>query len=155
MFHTKNESTEINGRTIEIVVVGFEDKIAINVHSGGKIGKMYYVSLQSSSVAQLHPVGMEDGASFSSDDDEQQLLFPLPELTPIPLVGADTDDTSGRLYSTLIASMVSRQAPEENRTVVVGLGGDIGPRNDHESVTKEHRRELLEVIRLVQKCKVW
>ncbi|KAA8905658.1 hypothetical protein TRICI_005264 [Trichomonascus ciferrii] len=153
MFLTKDIGEEINGRRIHVVVVGFEDRISVNVHSEGRIGRMYYVSLQSSNIPQLHPVGFEDGGSFASESTETE-LFPLPHLTPVPLIGSDIDDTSGRLYSTLIASMISRQSPEENRTVVVGLAGDIGPR-EGASVTKDHRKELLDIIKLVQQCKVW
>jgi hypothetical protein len=77
-------------------------------------------------------------------------LDPLPFLDATPLYG---DNDINRLYAIQIASVIVKHSPEENRGVVVGVG-TIGPKSG-EPVTKEHRAELVEVVRLVEECRVW
>lgn len=100
------------------------------------------------------------------DDDHNDSLLPLPHLTPMPLVGGsssyDLSDVQSRIYAAQIASVVARQAPQERRQVVVGLAADLGHAGGKgadfgaaEVVTQEQRREFLEIIRLVQLCRVW
>lgn len=82
----------------------------------------------------------------------------LPHLTPMPLIGggsaAASDWDTGSLYSAQIASMVAKQAPEDRRVVVVGLGPELGPRPGQE-LDVRHRREFLEVVKLVEAARVW
>lgn len=100
------------------------------------------------------------------DDDHNDSLLPLPHLTPMPLLGGsssyDMSDIQSRIYAAQIASVVARQAPQDRRQVVVGLAADLGhtkksSSDDHASleVSQEQRREFLEIVRLVQLCKVW
>uniref|UniRef100_A0A060SXD5 ARAD1A08514p n=1 Tax=Blastobotrys adeninivorans TaxID=409370 RepID=A0A060SXD5_BLAAD len=145
---SKSAQGKVDDQTLDVVVIGFADKISVMIYGDGRLGKLYYVPL-SATVSQLHPVGMEDGPR-----DQQVDMFPLPHLTPMPLIGADSNDIQGRLYASQVASTISRQSPEEKRTVVIGLGPDIGPRVD-EPITAHHRKQLVEVIRLVEQCRVW
>ncbi|ANB14375.1 hypothetical protein AWJ20_1963 [Sugiyamaella lignohabitans] len=148
---SKTKSIELqDGHIIDVVTVGFEDKISVMVNYDGRIGKIYYVPLLASSTSHL--------ANYENRDDDgnpENDLLPLSHLTPMPLVGGSSDhDVQGRLYASMIASIVSRQSPDENRTVLVGLGTSIGPRPDEE-ITIEHRKQLLEIVKLVQECRVW
>lgn len=89
------------------------------------------------------------------EDDHNDMLLPLPHLTPMPLIGGSQEsDVHGRIYAAQIASIISRQAPSDRRQVVVGLGVDIGPR-PNEDLSDDHRKEFLEVVRLTQLCQVW
>ena len=58
-----------------------------------------------------------------SSTDENRLL-PMPQLTPKPLLGASTSEreTVGQLYATQIASALFTTNPQENRTLLIGLG---------------------------------
>jgi proteasome assembly chaperone 3 len=51
-------------------------------------------------------------------------MLPLAHLTPKTLLGAGGEqrETLGHLYASQIASVIATRNPEENRTVVVGLG---------------------------------
>jgi proteasome assembly chaperone 3 len=51
-------------------------------------------------------------------------MLPLGHLTPKTLLGAGGEqrETLGHLYASQIASVIATRNPEENRTVVVGLG---------------------------------
>lgn len=59
----------------------------------------------------------------SSSDGEDSLL-PSTHLTPTTLLGGSTSEreTIGQLYATQIASAIVMKDPQEQRTVVVGLG---------------------------------
>lgn len=58
--------------------------------------------------------------AISSDND----LLPVAHLSPKTLLGGSTleRETIGQLYATQIASSIAAKEPQENRTVVLGLG---------------------------------
>lgn len=150
-------------KTLDVVTLGFEDKIVVLIHSNGRISKMYNVPLLASPVPShiLSLPGSGLGSYHGDDDDNyddqggMDEFLPLPHLTPMPLIGgSQEDDIQGRIYATQIASMIARQAPEDRRIVVVGLGPDIGPRPGQD-VELSHRKEFLQVIKLAQECRVW
>lgn len=145
---TKRASAVINGRPVDVVTLAFANKIQVSVWSKGKIGKVLSVQLFPDVVTV---VGMQESTLESSDDTS---LLPLPHLTPIPMMGVGPNDIQARLYATLISSIISRQSPEDTRKVVVCLGVDIGPQAEAE-VTDNDRKELLEVVKLVEQCRVW
>lgn len=135
---------------LTVVTISFADKFSIMVYKKGKIGKIYNVPLSSAVTGYSF-----NTSNNENENDEDESLFPLPHLTPQALLGAgNSDDIQGQLYSTQIASIVSRQSPDENRTVVVGLASDIGPK-ENSQITQDHKKELLTIIKLVQECRVW
>lgn len=71
-------------------------------------------------------------------------LLPLTHLTPRTLLGGGGDEreSSGQLYAVQIASHLARRNPEEQRTLLVGLG-IAKPKPDRES--------FFDLIELVQK----
>ncbi|CAN6672544.1 hypothetical protein TRVA0_046S00848 [Trichomonascus vanleenenianus] len=145
----KAASGEVGGKTFDVVTVATEDQINVMIYTNGKLGRMFIVPLLASTVQSVHTIGGDE------EDSGQDMLTPLPHLTPMPLVGGGGDrDVAGKLYAAIVASLVSRQAPQEKRKVMVALGPGVGPRPD-EDITKNHRKELLEVVRLVQQCRVW
>lgn len=64
--------------------------------------------------------------SFSSQEpgEGEADLLPLPHLTARTLLGASNEDreTTAQLYATQIASSILAKRPDENRTLLVGLG---------------------------------
>jgi hypothetical protein len=120
--------------------MAFDNKITVMVHSNGRIARVYSVGLT---------LQVTDH-QYEQDDD----LMPLTHLNASSLLGgAKDDDIQGKLYCTQIASLISRQAPEESRTVVIGLGPGVGLIGDE--VTESDRMQFLEIIRLVQESRVW
>lgn len=55
--------------------------------------------------------------------DENRLL-PMPHFTPKTLLGGSTSEreTVGQLYATQIATAITMKNPQENRTILIGLG---------------------------------
>ena len=51
-------------------------------------------------------------------------LLPMPHLNPKTLLGGSTSEreTIGQLYAAQIASAIATKDPQENRTVLLGLG---------------------------------
>lgn len=131
-------SGEFGGNKYDVVSRSFRDTIQIFVHKNSKISKVFR--------CQLTPLA--GGAPLTR---ETEII--LPGITPEPLVGTSLEDASGSLYASLIASLVSRQSPDEARVVIIGLGA-VGPRSTTE-IGPDHREELLFVTKLVQKSCVW
>lgn len=162
--------TNSKPKNLDVVTVGFEDKISIMAYTNGRISKLYYVPLLASPVPThlLNPLSSsaytssgggdyDDDGNFIEDGQDDTSFLPLPYLTPMPLLGASATEDGGdwgSIYAAQIASLVARQAPEDRRIVVVGLGPDVGPRPGQE-VELEHRREFLEVVKLVEASRVW
>lgn len=69
----------------------------------------------------------------------------MAHLTPRTLLGGSTSDreTIGQLYATQIASAVTARNPQENRTVIVGLGL---------SKLEANRQAFYDTIDLVMAC---
>ena len=72
-------------------------------------------------------------------------LLPMPHLTPKTLLGGSTNEreTIGQLYATHIASAIATKDPQENRTVLVGLGL---------SHSKADREVFFDLLELAMKC---
>lgn len=131
----KHVEQELNGSSYSVVATGYPDVIHILVHKNDKINKMFR--------CQLYP---QPGGVHPDTD-------LVAGVTPEALVGANNDDIAGQLYAEMIGSLILKQNNNEFRSLVLGLG-DIGPRSNHD-ITKEHRQELLHVIKLVQQASVW
>jgi proteasome assembly chaperone 3 len=71
-------------------------------------------------------------------------LLPLPHLTPRTLLGGGGEEREslGQLYAVQIASHIVRRNPEEQRTLLVGMGF-IKP--------KQSREAFFDLIELIQK----
>lgn len=164
-----NSNSSGKTKSLDVVTIGFEDKISIMAYTNGRISKLYYVPLLASPVPThlINPMSSsaytsgggggdyDDDGNFVEDAQDDTSFLPLPYLTPMPLLGASTAETDwGSIYAAQIASLVARQAPEDRRIVVVGLGPDVGPRPGQE-VEMEHRKEFLEVVKLVEASRVW
>jgi hypothetical protein len=78
-------------------------------------------------------------------------LLPLNHLTPVSVLGASPDDTEGRIYAVLIASLICRQSPDERRLIVVGMAHDLGGAR----VADENREMVVDVLQMVDECRVW
>ena len=76
------------------------------------------------------------------DDDT---LLPMPHLTPKTLLGGSSTEreTMGQLYATQIASVIATKNPQENRTLLVGLGL---------SNTRANRETFFDMLDLVTSC---
>lgn len=77
-------------------------------------------------------------------------LDPLPFLDACALYG---ENDISRFYAIQIASTIVKECPEENRDAVIAIG-PVGP-SPGQPISKENREQLLEVVRLVQQCRVW
>ncbi|KAK9464932.1 hypothetical protein V1512DRAFT_249620 [Lipomyces arxii] len=143
---SKQSVREIGGHRVDVVTYGFADKIVILVSRDGNLGKMYNVPLISSAAPQLFSFdnSFNDGDVFS--------LLPLNRLTPIPMLGASSDDIEGRIYAAQIASLICRQSPEERRLVVIGMAHAHNP---SDTITTSSRMEFIDILNLVGKCRVW
>lgn len=81
---------------------------------------------------------------------------PQPDLDSLPFLDATAlygDNEISRLYAVQIASLIVKQSPEESRGVLVGIG-IVGPALNEE-ITRQHRTEMVEIVRLVEACQVW
>lgn len=144
---SKHSTGSVNGKQLDVVSVGFADKISIMVYSrDGRLGKLFSVSLSALSAANAEVPKLPG--------QDENYLLPLPNINPVALMGSDANDVQGRLYASTISSLVARQSPQERRNLVIGVAYDLGPREDEE-IEKHHRQELLEVVKLVQEARVW
>lgn len=159
LYPVKNAQGEVDGVKISVSVSGFQDKIVVMVWTDGKIGRMLTVGLSPS----LTGIGNAIRRDLDQPDADSEALDMMPSshLDVKPLIGSSSQyDSAGPLFASMIASVVSKQAPAEPRSLVVGLGPHIGPKpgNQNDSdfgITNVHRQQLLEVVRLVQQCRVW
>ena len=69
----------------------------------------------------------------------------MSHLTPKTLLGGSTSEreTIGQLYATQVASIIATKDPQENRTVLLGLGLDQ---------VEASRTMFYDTIELVLKC---
>ena len=130
----KNATKVFENVEYTVVAQSYIDVISIMIYKGERLSKMFE--------CQLFP---QPGGVVSNE-------MILPNLAPTPLVGTSQEDSAGQLFTSAIASMISRQSPDDTRKVVVGMG-PLGPRNNEPS--QMDRRELLFVIELVESCRVW
>lgn len=131
----KDKTEEFRGVKYTVTAQSFDDAISIMVYKNDKCGRVFE--------CQLFP---QPGGVLSIE-------LILPGLTPRPLLGSNLEDTAGSLYSSVIASMVMRQSPNDTRKLVIGLGA-VGPRAGRAPEPND-REELLFVTKLVESCRVW
>ncbi|KAK9329264.1 hypothetical protein V1520DRAFT_356145 [Lipomyces starkeyi] len=143
---TKQVVRHISGKRVDVIAYSFADKIMILVSQNGNLGKMYYVPLVTSPSVQPYSYDM-----LPTDAGDDYALLPLNHLTPVSVLGASPDDTEGRIYAVLIASLICRQSPDERRLIVVGMAHDLGG----ESVTDENREMVVDVLQMIDECRVW
>ncbi|KAK9365750.1 hypothetical protein V1509DRAFT_632009 [Lipomyces kononenkoae] len=143
---TKQAVRHIACKRVDVIAYSFADKIMILVSQNGNLGKMYYVPLVASSSVRPYSHDM-----LPTEDGEDYALLPLNHLTPVSVLGASPDDTEGRIYAVLIASLICRQSPDERRLVVVGLAQGLGG----DSITDQNREMLMDVLEMVGECRVW
>lgn len=76
-------------------------------------------------------------------------------LDPKFLLGSANDPRGeiAQLYALQIASQIARQNPRENRTLLVGMG--LTGRLASDYTSEEARSLLLNVIEIVNECRVW
>ncbi|KAK0752171.1 hypothetical protein B0T18DRAFT_363150 [Schizothecium vesticola] len=130
---SRREVGLVDGIETEVTKTSFSDKIMITLSQGGRLAQWIQVPLSESSAANmdmaLPPV--------SSD-------LPSVHLTPRTLIGGGSEDreTLGQLYASQIGSFIALQNPQEERTLLLGLG--------LEKATST-REGFFDVIELVQK----
>ncbi|KAK7206808.1 hypothetical protein BZA70DRAFT_115206 [Myxozyma melibiosi] len=146
---TRQSVRMISGVRVDVVVYSFADKIMVLVSQNGRLGKMYYVPLASS--ASLSAFAFGSGTNPGGEDEYS--LLPLTHLTPTPVLGSSADDVEGRIYAVQVASLVSRQSPDERRTVIVGMAAT--KREATEDLDDAHRSLFLDVLAMVAECRVW
>ncbi|KAK9239358.1 hypothetical protein V1525DRAFT_398592 [Lipomyces kononenkoae] len=143
---TKQAVRNISGKRVDVIAYSFADKIMILVSQNGNLGKMYYVPLVASPSVQPYSHELRP-----TEDSEDYALLPLNHLNPVSVLGASPEDTEGRIYAVLIASLICRQSPDERRLVVVGMPQGLGG----DSVTDKDREMLMDVLQMVGECRVW
>ncbi|KAK9459273.1 uncharacterized protein V1516DRAFT_679464 [Lipomyces oligophaga] len=141
---TKQTTRYVHGSRVDSIIYGFIDKILVSVAVDGRLGKMYYVPLTASPSINAF-------SYVEADDEDDYSLLPLTHLTPMGLIGAPPDDAEGRMYAVQIASLISRQAPEERRTVVVSLA----PMKYGQMTTEQQREMFLTIVEMVGECRLW
>ncbi|KAK1833329.1 hypothetical protein QBC39DRAFT_346531 [Podospora conica] len=130
---SKREVGLVDGIETEITKTSFSDKILITLSQGGRLAQWIQVPLSESSAANMEmPI-----PALSSD-------LPSVHLTPRTLIGGGNEDreTLGQLFASQIGSFITLQNPQEERTLLLGLG--------LEKATST-REGFFDVIELVQK----
>jgi len=131
---TRTAGGELHGHEYSVVTRAYADAIHVLVHKDEKVGRMFKCQLYPQPQGVPH-----DGL--------------LAGVTAERLVGGSAEDISGNLYTEMIASLILKQAPDESRLLILGLG-NVGPRTN-EDISPTHREELLFVIKLAQESSVW
>lgn len=115
-FPAKRQETSgvVNGTATEIARVDFADKILMTISQGGRLSHWVQVPLEGSS----------SGVVDMTLPNMKQSLLPSTHLTPRTLIGAGGEkrETLGQLYAAQIASQIALRAPDDRRTLVLGLG---------------------------------
>ncbi|KAI8960537.1 hypothetical protein F5Y11DRAFT_263213 [Daldinia sp. FL1419] len=129
---SKAATGTIDGIPTEASVVLFSDKILVTLSQEGRLSQWIQVPLSAPS-----PASVEMALANSN-------LLPLSHLTPKTLLGGGGEEreSQAQLYAVQIASHISRRSPEEQRTLVVGLGL---------RTLKPEREAFFDVLELVQK----
>ncbi|KAL2268577.1 hypothetical protein VTJ83DRAFT_3423 [Remersonia thermophila] len=104
----------VKGVLTEVESVSFSDKIVITVSQGGRLGQWIQVPLSAPSAATVEMA--LPGAGLGA--------LPSAHLTPRTLIGGGGEDreTLGHLYASQIASHLALRDPNDNRTLMLGLG---------------------------------
>jgi len=130
---TKQAAGLVDGTHTEVCTTYFSDKIMITITQNGSLAQWVRLSKHAACQPDLFrwqiQVPLESSnipltnlplPSSTNDDD----LLPMPHLNPKTLLGSSTleRETIGQLYATQIASSIATKDPQENRTVLLGLG---------------------------------
>ncbi|KAH8888734.1 hypothetical protein GQ53DRAFT_653482 [Thozetella sp. PMI_491] len=109
---SKKATGLVNGAPTEVSSMSFSDKIVITISQEGRLAQWIQVPLSAPSSATVDMALPGAGA------------LPSTHLTPKTLVGAGGEDrnTVGQLYAAQIASHLSLRNPEDQRTLLLGLG---------------------------------
>ncbi|KAG6054340.1 hypothetical protein E4U17_003880 [Claviceps sp. LM77 group G4] len=131
---SRQASGIVNGIETQVTSLGFSDKIVITISQEGRLAQWIQVPL----------ISPPDGLVELPLPSTGQGVLPLTHLTATTLLGSGGDDreTLGHLYAGQIASHVSLVAPDDRRTLILGLGL---------SNSKAERTEFFDLIDLVKK----
>ncbi|KFH46663.1 hypothetical protein ACRE_025490 [Hapsidospora chrysogenum ATCC 11550] len=123
----------------QITRLDFSDKILLTISQRGRLSQWIQVPLTGSS-AGLVDMTLPTATTHS--------LLPSTHLTPKTLLGGGGEDreTLGQLYAAQIASQVSLRAPDDRRTLILGLGLEGAGAG---SVQREAFYDLLELAQRV------
>ncbi|KAG5438722.1 hypothetical protein PCANB_002442 [Pneumocystis canis] len=129
----------INGQHVEIFVQGFLDCILVIITIRGSVSEWISISLNS-----VMPILRDP---FIKENDELPLLY----LSPKFLLGTSHLPYSdlARMYASQIATKIVRNSPQEQRTVLVGLGLDWKQPMDAQ------RHLYSQIMEMLVLCKVW
>ncbi|KAM7219932.1 hypothetical protein V8F06_004618 [Rhypophila decipiens] len=131
---SKHTTGEVNGVPTEITSTSFSDKIMITISQGGRLAQWLSVPLSAPSSASVDMGPIEAGASS----------LPSNHLTPKTLLGGGSEDreTLGQLYASQMASFLALRNPEDQRTLLLGLGMET---------VQGGRESYFDILELVQK----
>lgn len=130
---TKQAAGLVDGIHTEVRTIGFSDKIMVTITQNGSLAQWVCLSHHAACQPGLFrwqiQVPLERSKipstnlllPSSTHDDE---LLPMPHLNPMTLLGSSTleRETIGQLCATQIASSIATKDPQENRTLLLGLG---------------------------------
>ncbi|KAF5099064.1 hypothetical protein D0Z03_001097 [Geotrichum reessii] len=161
----KSITSDVNGIKYDVVTTGFSDRISVMVHSNGLVSRIAYVPLLAAPTPApvfSDPAAAYNGHGSDYDDDGNYIgqennevnddFLPLPYLTPMVAMGHGDPFVS--TYAAQIASLIARQAPDDRRIVMIGLGPHVGPK-PNEDLEPVHRKQFLEIIKLIEQSRVW
>ncbi|TGO74932.1 hypothetical protein BELL_0246g00010 [Botrytis elliptica] len=152
---SKTASAKVNGIDTNVSCLYFADKILITITQGGRLGQWMQVPLTSASPTSydtsipLPSAANESGDAYGNGNGNGNgnMILPLEHLTPRTLLGAGGEkrERIGHLYASQIGSMILGRDPEERRTVLVGLGLELGEKEAREG-EREGYFDLLELV---------
>ncbi|KAK0651806.1 hypothetical protein B0T16DRAFT_404717 [Cercophora newfieldiana] len=110
---SKQVAGTVNSVQTEVSRVNFSDKIVITVSQGGRLAQWVQVPLSAPSSASVEMALPGTGSTL-----------PSTHLTPKTLLGGGGEEreTLGQLFAGQIASLLTLRDPEEQRTLLLGLG---------------------------------
>ncbi|EAA31960.1 hypothetical protein GE21DRAFT_7381 [Neurospora crassa] len=103
----------VNGVETEVSSMNFSDKIMVTISQGGRLAQWVQVQLAAPSSASVDMALPGAGS-----------LLPSEHLTATTLLGGGNAEreTMGQLYASQIASLLTLRNPNEQRSLLLGLG---------------------------------
>lgn len=158
IIRTKQAAKEVNGQHVEVLVMGYSDRIMIHVTTEGKLGQLvapfhFAYFDQKISISLSNPLPSNDYMDGDGEDGEMEET--PSHLNPRFLLGSANDARGeiAQLYAVQIASLVVRQSPDERRMLLVGIGLKGKLASDYDS--EEARTLINEVVGMVDTCRIW
>ncbi|TGO37247.1 hypothetical protein BHYA_0102g00330 [Botrytis hyacinthi] len=148
---SKTASAKVNGIDTNVTCMYFADKILVTITQGGRLGQWIQIPLTSASPTSYDTsIPLPSASNDTGDRDGNgggNMILPLEHLTPRTLLGAGGEkrERIGHLYASQIGSMILGRDPEERRTVLVGLGLELGEKEAREG-EREGYFDLLELV---------